>query len=225
MFLRSPALGPQRYTRRAMFALPAVPQDLAIDPRSYPATAEVRTALQPAVARAVGASTAEEYDAAIEELVETADLPPVPVDLNKVFAAFGSASRSFVRSLGEFAQMRERLGPYKEAPDLRSAVSLVQKTVFSGVANLEWSRLIVKFIECTVGLAALYTALHHGAPVSSFFTRTLAERSLAATHALRVYLESGENGTNPASTVAKVRDWTERATANGIHRPFGDHVD
>jgi len=67
--------------------------------------------------------------------------------------------------------MRERIGPYRAAQDLRSAVALVQNTVFSGVANLEWSRLIVDFIECTVGLAALYVALHHGAAPTRFSRR------------------------------------------------------
>lgn len=211
-----------------MLALPAVPQDLTIMPQGQASSpAEVVAAMPSAITRAIEVRSSADYDAAMEELLELPDFPVVEIDRNQLFSAFGSEIYPFIESLGHFVRLR-RLSPFVGARSMGDAVRMVRETIFSGAADLEYCRRWLAFMEITVGLHAMITAVHYGKAPTPFFTRALAERSLIATRELADMLEAIDrkerSSAMPAASTAKIEEWATKGR-DGVYRPFGEHVD
>jgi|GEM_PF-3752796 len=206
-------------------SLPVFPQARAVTPSST--FAEVREVMPDAFDRAIAATTPEEYDVAMEELVELEHVPLAPIDIEKVFAAFGPANDFFVRSLGDFVAMRS-LVPFGKERDFDGVLRRTREMIYSMAYSLEYSRILLKLVEATLGLHALLYALHVGKEPTAFFTTTLAERLFYSTRDARQQLEAIHHETAssamPPETVAKIKAWAEKGQ-DGVYRPFGEFAE
>lgn len=207
------------------------PQDFTVSPHKVALVAlvEPRDDVADSIRAAVAVTSEVDFDSALEQLFELEEAPMVPIDMNRVLAAFGESGSAgvFVMALGEFEDLRGRgLMPYPEARSFQELVQRLKADVFGGKCSLEYCRALVEFVSTTLGLSALLVAIHKGQKPSAYFTRRLAERLLESTRDAKTVLLRSHGAAEAAASATNeaVTRWA-REGARGVFRPFGDHVE